>query len=64
MICQILFSKKNKKNCMKCQILFSEKNKKNISKCHLLKFLPSMQSVIELFNKERSSAVLSKSVSE
>ena len=32
---------------MKCQILFSRKNKKNISKCHLLKFLPSMQSVTE-----------------
>ena len=28
---------------MKCQILFSRKNKKNISKCRLLKFLPSMQ---------------------
>ena len=31
---------------MKYQILFSWKNKKNISKCCLLKFLPSMQSVI------------------
>ena len=30
---------------MKCQILFSRKNKKNILKCCLLKFLPSMQSV-------------------
>ena len=30
---------------MKCQILFSRKIKKNISKCCLLKFLPSMQSV-------------------
>ena len=30
---------------MECQILSSRKNKKNISKCHLLKFLPSMQSV-------------------
>ena len=30
---------------MKCQILFSRKNKKNISKCHLMKFLPSMQSI-------------------
>ena len=30
---------------MKCQILFSRKNKKNISKCHQLKFLPSMQSI-------------------
>ena len=33
---------------MKCQILFSTKNKKNISKCCLLKFLPSMQSVLFL----------------
>ena len=31
--------------CMKCQILFSRKDKKNISKCRLLKFLPSIQSV-------------------
>ena len=30
---------------MKCQILFSRKNKKNISKYCLLKFLLSMQSV-------------------
>ena len=30
---------------MRCQILFSRKDKKNISKCRLLKFLPSMQSV-------------------
>ena len=30
---------------MKCQILFSRKNKKNISKCRLLQFLPSVQSV-------------------
>ena len=33
------------KECMRCQILLSRKNKKNTSKCHLLKFLPSMQSV-------------------
>ena len=32
-------------NLHKCQILFSRKNKKNISKYRLLKFLPSMQSV-------------------
>ena len=31
--------------CMKCQILFSRKNKKNISKCHLLLFVPSMWSI-------------------
>ena len=31
---------------MKCQILFSRKNKKIFEKCCLLKFLPSMQSVI------------------
>ena len=30
---------------MKCQILFSRKSKKNISKCCLLTFLPSIQSV-------------------
>ena len=30
---------------MRCQVLFSRRNKKNISKCHLLKFLPSMQNV-------------------
>ena len=30
---------------MKCQIIFSRKNKKNISKYRLLNFLPSMQSV-------------------
>ena len=30
---------------MQCQILFSRKDKKNISKCCLLKLLPSMQSV-------------------
>ena len=30
---------------MKCQILFSKKNKKNISKYCLLKVLPSMQCV-------------------
>ena len=30
---------------MKCQILFSRKNKKNISKCHVLEFLSNMQSV-------------------
>ena len=30
---------------MKCQILLTRKNKKNISKCLLLKFLSSMQSV-------------------
>ena len=30
---------------MKCQILLSRKDKKNISKCCLLKFLPSIQSV-------------------
>ena len=30
---------------MKCQILFSRKNKKNTSKCCLLNFLSSMQSV-------------------
>ena len=29
---------------MKCQILISRKNKKNISKCRLLKVLPSIQS--------------------
>ena len=29
---------------MKCQILFSRKIRKNILKCSLLKFLPSMQS--------------------
>ena len=29
---------------MKCQILFSRKNKKNISKCHPLKFLRSSRS--------------------
>ena len=33
--------------CMKYQSLFSGKNKKNISKCLLLKFLPSMQSVVK-----------------
>ena len=31
--------------CMKCQILFSRKIRKNISKCLLLKTLPNMQSV-------------------
>ena len=31
---------------MKCPILFSRKNKKNVSKCGLMKFLPSMQSVV------------------
>ena len=30
---------------MNCQIIFSRKNKKNISKLCLLKILPSMQSV-------------------
>ena len=40
--CQIL-SKET--ICMKCQILFSRKNKKNISNCRLLKFSPCMQSV-------------------
>ena len=30
---------------MKCQILFSRKSKKNISKCCLLTFLPSIQNV-------------------
>ena len=30
---------------MKCQILFSRKNKKNILEYHLLKYLPNMQSV-------------------
>ena len=30
---------------MKCQVLISRKNKKNISKCRLLEFLPSMQRV-------------------
>ena len=30
---------------MMCQVLFSRKNKISISKCHRLKFLPSMQSV-------------------
>ena len=35
---------------MKCQILFSRKNKKNISKC-LLKFLPSMQSIKLTYNE-------------
>ena len=30
---------------MKCQILFSRKNKKNISKCRLLKFFTSNKSV-------------------
>ena len=34
---------------MKCQILFSGKTKKNISKCHLLKILPIVLSVKELF---------------
>ena len=32
---------------MKCQILFSRKNKKNISACRLLKFLPSLESINE-----------------
>ena len=45
---------------MKCQILFSRKNKKNISECHLLKFLPSMQSVKELDTPGRSSAIFKK----
>ena len=31
---------------MKCQTPFTRKNKKNISKCRLLKFLPSLLSVI------------------
>ena len=31
--------------CMKCQILFSRKSKKNISKCRLLKILPRVLSV-------------------
>ena len=30
--------------CMKCQVLFSRKNKKNSSEYYLLKSLPSMQS--------------------
>ena len=53
MKCQILYSRKNKKNIpketisMKCQILYYRKNKKSISKCCLLKFLSSMQSVNE-----------------
>ena len=34
---------------MKCQILFSRKNKKDISKCCPLKFLPSMQSIKQMF---------------
>ena len=33
---------------MKCQILFSRKNKKNISKCCLLNFLLSMQGVKDI----------------
>ena len=32
--------------CMKCQILFSRKNKKNISKCCLLKILPRVPPVV------------------
>ena len=31
---------------MECQILFSRKNKKNIPKCHLLKFYPSCKVLI------------------
>ena len=31
--------------CMKCQILFSRKNKKNISKCRLLKIFPRVLNV-------------------
>ena len=34
---------------MKCQILFSGKNKKNISKCRLLKILPRVLSVKQMF---------------
>ena len=35
--------------CMKCQSLFSGEIKKNILECDLLKFLPSMLSMKELF---------------
>ena len=34
---------------MKCHILFSEKNKKNISKCRLLKILPRVLSVKQIY---------------
>ena len=40
--------------CMKCQNLFSGKMKKNISICHLLKILPRVLSVNEIFwNKQK-----------
>ena len=45
---------------MKCQILFSRKHKKNISKCHLLKFLPSMQSFKGNKHSGSREAALSK----
>ena len=35
---------------MKCQILFSGKNKKNISKCRLLKILPRVLSVKDIWD--------------
>ena len=34
--------------CIKCQILFSRKNKKNISKCHLLNVLPRVLSIKQM----------------
>ena len=37
---------------MKCQILFSKKNKKNILKCHMLKFLHSIGIYARTDNKE------------
>ena len=46
---------------MKCQILFSRKNKKNIPKCRLLKFLPRMQSVKAYFHNINIAALTLKS---
>ena len=48
--------------CMRCQILFSRKNKKNLSKCHLLKFLPTMQSVEVAYANEYSYMCLAETV--
>ena len=42
---------------MTCQILFSRKNKKNVSKCCLLPFLTSMLSV-NYNNKEKVDILL------
>ena len=39
-------------SCLKCQILFSRKKKKDISLCILLKILPSLLSIHNVFFAE------------